>query len=909
VRLLLLAALSACDGTDTGTIGGQVPESSPMQGPDPAELLASGEVAAGVVRTGTAGEAALFGGLTAQGAAGDVKIYNDRVQFIIQRPIRSHGMVDIGGHVLDADLVRPAGQLGRDTLEDQFLSVSMSRVMHADTVEIISDGTDGEPAVVVAAGRDVAWPFMMGVTERDESVIPPMGLKVENTYTLEPDAYSLRIDTTLTNGGEEELVFGLQDGIMVSAEDLVPWAPGAGYEGPQSGDMPAVLFVGRQGEATLSMWQLEGAYGSSPIAAVASALGIALAEREIVTLAPGDEVSYSRALTVAPDTLTAEGERWAAQGTNTGEVNGQVVGLDGVGVPGVRVHFVQDEAVAGFAVTDDVGRYTGTLPIGNWTAWAVARGPDELVDLPKGAGRFGPFAAETVNQAALDAADGTTVGVPLAFATGRATQAGQTFSLASGQAATIDLNVPSASGIEVHLWDADGAPLPGVLDLQHAGGAPDSLVPEALREALGIPTGSRAAWAWTADGTLTIPAVPGDYTLSAGHSWRHDRVENEAITVIEGEFIRIDLTLPEQVVRDGWLALDSHLHGAPSFDGALPMEDRLIVCAATGVEMPVTTDHDRQAEYRDLATALGLDPRMHVTPGVEVTTIMRGHFNLFPIEPRPADQINGGALSWWEQTDTTEGLFERMRAAAGPDALLQVNHPRTPGMFDFASYDAEEGIPLRETHWSWDFEIFELWNGGVDDREELRTDWFSFLDQGVTAVPVGVSDSHYRFIPCGMGRSDVFVDETDPANVTTATMLDGVLAGHVVASVGLTLRASAATATETALPGDTLTGDSVQVSAQVRAPEWVVPDTLRVYRNGEVVAEETMPEAPVDGLWWDGTWTIDTPTDAWIVVEVEGATPMGATWRNVQPYAIANAIRVDTDGDGWTPPNPPDPPE
>jgi hypothetical protein len=156
-----------------------------------------------------------------------------------------------------------------------------------------------------------------------------------------------------------------------------------------------------------------------------------------------------------------------------------------------------------------------------------------------------------------------------------------------------------------------------------------------------------------------------------------------------------------------------------------------------------------------------------------------------------------------------------------------------------------------------------------------------------------------------MGRSDIFVDEADPAKVTTDALVDALLQGHVVASVGLTLRATVSNGTDTAMPGDTLTGESVQVSAQVRAPAWVVPDTLRVYRNGEVVAEETMPEAPVDGLWWDGSWTVDTPTDAWIVVEVEGATPMGATWRQVQPYAITNAVRVDTEGDGWTPPRDP----
>ena len=44
------------------------------------------------------------------------------------------------------------------------------------------------------------------------------------------------------------------------------------------------------------------------------------------------------------------------------------------------------------------------------------------------------------------------------------------------------------------------------------------------------------------------------------------------------------------------------------------------------------------------------------------------------------------------------------------------------------------------------------------------------------------------------------------------------------------------------------------------------------------------------------------PEDAWIVVEVEGETPMGATWRQSTPYAITGAVFVDAEGDGWVGP-------
>ena len=246
----------------------------------------------------------------------------------------------------------------------------------------------------------------------------------------------------------------------------------------------------------------------------------------------------------------------------------------------------------------------------------------------------------------------------------------------------------------MELVDSAGSPLPGVVDLSWAAGAPPaSEVPAQLHDALGISSSSRAAWAWTATGTLEIEAAPGAYTLSAGHSWRHSRASVAEVIVTEGEVTTLRVVLDEVVPRDGWLALDPHLHAAPSFDGALPMEDRLVTCAATGVELPVTTDHDAIVDYRQLATAMGLDGRLRVVPGTEVTTLMRGHFNIYPLDPAPLSAPNGGAEPWWNIPAHTQELFDRMRERSGPDAIIQVNHPHTPGMFSFGNFEPETATP------------------------------------------------------------------------------------------------------------------------------------------------------------------------------------------------------------------------
>ena len=863
---------------------------APFLGADPAVPAGAGEVRAGVVRDGEAGERALFGGINAEGRAGDVKIYNDRVQFIVQAPRRSHGIVDVGGGLIDADLVR-GDVLGRDTLEDAFLSFSLARLAHAESLEIVADGSAGGAAVVRAVGQDVPWDFMQGLFELPEPNLPDLHLRIEHEYRLEPGSYSLRMITRLTNEGPEPLELSPRDGLIASGEDLLPWAPDHGLAGPSDPQLEAVGVVGRQGEASLSLWPSEGLLNSSGVDQLAAGLGIVALSHPETELAPGETRTLDRFWTLAPDILTAEGERWAHQGRPLASISGQALDPDNEPIPGVRIFFTRDDAVAGFALTDAEGRYATELPPGAWTAYAVARAPAEHVQLPPGAGRTGPFASPLVNAAQLAALRDAPAAAPLPYATGRRTPPPTQLTLPD--TAELDFTLPARSSIHVDVTDDAERPLPAVVELRSTGPS-TSEVPEPLRRALGVEHPPHT-WAWTADGQLDLPAIPGEYSLHAGHSWRHGQ-QLVNLTLAEGEAATVSITLPEEVPADGWLSLDPHLHGAPSFDGALSMEARLVACAAAGVDLPVMTDHDRMADYRPLASALGLDERMHVVQGVEVTTIVRGHFNLYPVDPRPGE-LNGGAEPWWITPRDTQELFDRMQASA-PGALTQVNHPRSPGMFALAQLDSL-AEPRNPELWSWDFELFELLNGGVEGLDVLRQDWFGLLNAGRIRVPVGASDSHYAYIPCGHGRTDVLLDVDNPQDASPDAIREALLAGHVVVAGGTTLRATLDLST-TLLPGDTGVGTEGSLSIRVDAPPWMEPGTLRVYRNGAVVHEE-----PVTGdLPFDVQIPMSTPDDAWFAVEVEGTESLGPLWRDFTPYAMTNAFFVDADGDGWDAPGP-----
>jgi len=431
-----------------------------------------------------------------------------------------------------------------------------------------------------------------------------------------------------------------------------------------------------------------------------------------------------------------------------------------------------------------------------------------------------------------------------------------------------------------------------------AGDDPSANVPPALHEHLGIEGGTRLARVWLIDGSVDVPAPVGTYQVDVEHSFRHGRARIEGVEVVAGETATAVAVLPEIVPHDGWMAMDSHLHAAPSNDGQLPMEHRIATCAATGVDLPINTDHDRMADYRPLADALGVSDRMNILPGVEVSHVLRGHFNLFPVEP-DFDLINAGAEPWWIIPADQDEFLGRVRASGTENSVIQINHGRS-GMMDFASYNPESGLAGDPNRWSWDFDVFELINGsGRGDFHQLRADWFSFVNLGRGKTPTGVSDSHGRGSPCGYGRTDVFVDTDDPASVTPEMLSAAIRAGHTVVAGGTTLRADV---DGSGLPGDTVTGGSHTFSASVLAPDWMAPGPLRLIRNGEIVQTIDLADAPTDGLWLDHQFATEDDEDVWYVIETEGTAAMGGVWRGGVPYAATNVFYVDIDGDGWDAP-------
>lgn len=869
---------------------------------DPTGPAGPGEARAAVLPADpTAFAASTWGGITAEARPGDFKLWNDRVRFVV-RSQPGHGYVGIAGALIDADLVRPADELGRDTLEEAFLAFGIGRLASADTIRVVSDGLDGTAAVVRVEGTDVPWQFIMGVVETDEPLTPALGLRVVTDYVLPPDSPVLQVRTTLYNDTDEEIRTNPLDGLISSGEDLFSFAADEGLDPGGAEEPPSVGTAGRNGEPAFSLFLADGPLDRFGASDLLSGTGISLSAHGWYDIPPGGSAELVRYRALGRDTLSVEASRWDLQGVDLVSVSG-VVTAAGAPLAGARVHVVDDSAdpprVLGFALSDLDGSWAARIPPGSWTAWATAQSGDERVPLPNGAHRFAPFAHELVNARQIDALTGAAPRSEVPVALGHATPAGVPFVAADG--ATVDIDVNPAGTVVLQIRDDAGGAIAGMAEFNTVGEV-TTLVPESLRDRLGLPQVSgRVLRAWTPGRDLALQLPAGSYQLTVEAGPRRSR-DVRAIELVAGETITETVTLETVVERDGWLSMDSHLHAAPSNDGELPMENRLIGCAASGVDLPVTTDHDRQADYRPLAAALGLDDVMTVIPGVEVSPPLRGHFNLFPIEPQGPSVVNGGAPAWWTGYPDTDGLFELMRESGGPGAVIQVNHGRdgTSAMMNASSFDPSVSEPYRPDFWSWDFDLVELINaGGVDNWVEPRQDWFSWLSTGRIKVPTGVSDSHGLSRVCGYGRTEVFVDSDDPSGVDPGAVRDALAAGHVVVSGAVTLRVEG---DDGALPGDTIVADALDLSAVVRGPDWVVPAEIRLYRNGALVQTEAISGPPEDGVWWQGTLT-DTPTeDSWYVVEVQGTQALGAFWGGSVAYAITNAFFVDVAGDGWEAP-------
>jgi hypothetical protein len=288
-----------------------------------------------------------------------------------------------------------------------------------------------------------------------------------------------------------------------------------------------------------------------------------------------------------------------------------------------------------------------------------------------------------------------------------------------------------------------------------------------------------------------------------------------------------------------------------------------------------------------------LEGKLGALSGVEITTPGWGHFNAFPY---PASV----ELPPFQEASPLE-IFAVVRARA-PHAVLQVNHPRMPGVgyFNRGELDAKTGV-AEAPEFSFAFDALEVSNGfDLEDPKVLERnlrEWFDLMNVGHRYTAVGNSDSHRVVMQwAGWPRTYVRMPDQDVAQISPLELTRSLVAGHALVSCGIFVLP---VANGSAGPGDTVQGTRVSLAISARAPEWIDVSRLEVYVNG-ARTEERKREPSVRSAPWSLELDLELKTDAAVVVLARGDRFMNdalpGKW--IKPFGFANPILVDADADG-----------
>ncbi len=801
-------------------------------------------------------DADLIGGPVAQGAVGDALLANARVRFIVQDPARARGFMPYGGTVIDADIVRAAGEPGQDRLGEVAPIAGYIRFVDAESMEVIHDGSGGRPAVVRVTGVDRGMPLLESAL-----ALQPTEVTVQVDYILEPEAASLIIESTITyvgDGSFQSVKPG--DGIMLGDFLQLCSGPEEGCDDDASGKT-GVLGGYAAGVVSYGYFHAE------------DTLRVELNLDEIILtfgaaepLAPGESMTFRRYLAVGNGDMTSiRAEMLRRRGVvETRLIAGQVSLAGGEPGAGAAVDvWTTDGLWETRAVADDSGAFQAEVAPGSYSV--VARLP------------------------------------------ARPDASSQAVDVSTGDASGVSFVLDDPARVVLDIRDDQGQPVPArVMFL------PGADPPLGAGDVLTI---------YSVDGGGEGVLPPGEYraAVTRGYEYDYDWV---AVTAVAGETVTVAASLARVVDTTGYLSVDAHTHTRYSMDSQLDEKDRVRQAAAEHVELVITTEHDYISDLAPVIGNLGAGQHVVSARGLEVTP-MPFHINAYPIVGETPQRPGYYPIVWWETdgdgevagTRTVTSIFADARDALGAQ-IIQLNHPREGalGALDHVGYDpavgfGPDGVEPEDMDTS--FNAVEIVNNGWQDNDlEALQDWYSFLNQGLRTVAVGVSDSHGLYTVLGNCRTLVAVpdDVVSPALDLQPTW-DSLLAQRATVVVGPFVELWAVgDASELAPMGSELTRSAagpIPLRVRIQAANFVQTSRLIIVANGQPVHQVDLPDAgdPPAPLRFDDTVWVDwSGGDVWFVAVVEGDTPM-FPFEEFTPRSVTNPVYVDTDGDSvWTAP-------
>jgi hypothetical protein len=898
-----------------------------------------------------------IGGPHAIGRVGDFLLENDQIRLVIADtgvdpadPSKTtYGRVNttFGGTLVDADLRRPGGDggHGNDQLAE-LLPGFVFTIINPSRVSVTRDGADGKPAEVTVVGTPSDLLQEVGLL--DTGLLGPSSLQLTQTYRLPPGKRYVEIDTTIKNvsGGARPFPFldptQLRDlGFDIPGIDKIQlsvplgqlpllggeqdlFAPGAGFNVrfaidhsyDQSSGFPAfpglvIDYLASRGKGVSYGLTMPGSldnyvrayaagYPGQTITPYSMLLPFTYAGvagvymvRPPAELGPGEQFTYTSYFVIGKgDVASVLDTIYELHGEPTGAFGGRVIDQQtSQPVAGANL-IVLDAAdrVVDQIGTDSGGSFLARLAPGAYRYLAIT--DDRLATGPTG----------------VTITAGAQVGVgPI--------QMSPPATLVVSAIDELGRHAPAKIQLLGHVPAADRGKDPRTFLYSLERG--ERQRPTAFD---GTDRYIEGAW-WTVDGRLSAAVRPGTYDLIVTRGPEYE-ITQETIVLRPGAFTAEQVALVRAYPTDGWIAGDFHIHAQPSTDSGLPIADRVASCAAEGLEVAISTDHNYITDYAPVIAATGLDGWLLGIPGMELTTFEMGHFNGYPLRVDPGS-TRGGEFRW--AGTPPQGLFDQLRAlAVDPQrGIVQVNHPRQAVLGYFAQFFVDQataepytptgilgifapyGDEFQPENYSTDFDAIELLTGsreedlhtfrapdplppgpfpdpqpvpgqvviGPDGRPQFPgvvETWFTMLDHGHQATGMGTSDSHHLLgDEPGYARTLLYVGAGKDVlgGYTRDDVIDAVRGHHAITTnapfVEMTIG--------DARIGDTITalGGSVDVDVHVRSPSWAPVERLVVYANSQVVADQAI--SADHGTDYQTRIHLQLATDSWVVAEATGS--------------------------------------
>jgi len=838
-------------------------------GPDvpvtPVDLITipgPGEARAGIVTSADE----LLSGPKADGQIGDVKMFNSKLAVIIEGVRRASGFRFWGGNIADAVAVRPDGTVTEDTFGEIAHTWNLM-VFEPKSIAVINDGRDGNEAHVRVEGvtAPFAWAadLLGSITLADE-----LTAEVTYDYYLAADASAVRHEVRFVNIDTMPADVAVPVIVSSQGDGIHHWRRGSGFS-DEAGDSTSITMSGRE--------LAHGMYASnSALNFLIEATGAFVVTETSFVVPPGGFAVRTYHRVVSPEGIAGV-ERIGAELGLGQAVDARIEGT--LTLPSTAD--VEKSWMSVWAAGDPITM----APIHADGTYAVNVSPGDY----------------EVRFHVLDHGSPAPVDV----------------TATAGNTVTADATVQASGTIATTVRTSNGDLVPARIMAVVDAGSTDTPSPHPpsvvdvrgdRQWGWGSSYGQVSAVGYAADGTTTVTVPPGTYQVRATrgffYSW-----DSQTVTVGAGEEVTAELQIDSAVDRTGWVSADFHIHAARSPDSVVPRRIRVLQALTEEIDAPVVTEHIALNSLGPIISDLGLQGQVLNVPGQEVSTVIYGHFNAFPLEYRPTEANGGNVIEFGR---TAAQLFVGVQEQSERFApFLQVNHPRgsspIQAYFTYLALDPVTAQPTKNAEgWDTTFDGIEVFNDNCDVEQQFQ-DWVNLTNMGMRKALSSGSDTHGENSPIGKPRQLVQV-AFDAVEQDAQAIADAMKERRSIVTCGPMVTFE----TDDGVYGlgdmAPVAGDgSVSFRVQVQAPAWQELVEARLMKNGEVVDVLPITEL-AGGVRLDAVVT-DTPAaDAWYMVHVVGAGNLSPVHSGGPPAAFTNPIEVDADGDGsWTPPGIPTP--